>query len=104
MGTEPTIADVMAAYAQDAVDHAKVSYGIDLDYTPDSVKQVEMVLGRLHDAMPRGFLARLFGRAPSESAVATMAKMYGGYIGEVIGLCGRPHRRIYVTLAIMWTR
>jgi hypothetical protein len=34
---------MMAAYAQDAVDHAKTAAGVTLDYSPDSIKQVEGV-------------------------------------------------------------
>jgi hypothetical protein len=74
---------MMAAYAQDAVDHAKTAAGVTLDYSPDSIKQVEGVLETLYAATPRG-LSRIFRRGPTQEDVATMAKMYGGYIGEVV--------------------
>ena len=83
MEPTPTVADMMVAYAQDAVDHAKTAAGVTLDYSPDSIKRVEGVLETLYAAMPRG-LSRLFRRGPSREDVATMAKMYGGYIGEVV--------------------
>ena len=83
MEPKPTVADMMAAYAQDAVDHAKTAAGVTLDYSADSIKQVEGVLETLCAATPRG-LSRIFRRGPTQEDVATMAKMYGGYIGEVV--------------------
>jgi hypothetical protein len=82
--TELTVTDMMAAYAQDATEHAKATCGIALDYTPASVEHVEEVLGRLYEAIPRGLVARLFKKAPSADEIATVSKMYGGYIGECI--------------------
>lgn len=84
MSTQPTIADMMAAYAQDAVDHAKASCDVTLDYSPESIELTEKVLERLWADMPHGFFARLLRRAPSQDTVATISKMYGGYIGEVV--------------------
>ena len=75
----PTVNDMMVAYAEDAVEHAK-SAGVALDYSPDSIRQVEEVLEKLY---PRG-ISRLIRRGPSVEDTATMAKMYGGYIGEVV--------------------
>jgi hypothetical protein len=75
---------MMAAYAQDAADHAKAACGVSVDYTPESVEQVEVVLHRLYEAIPRGFFARLFRRGPSAADISTISKMYGGYIGECI--------------------
>jgi hypothetical protein len=79
---------MMAAYAMDAVDHAKTACGVNLDYSAESIRNVEAVLERLHSEMPRGFLARLLGRAPSDETIWTMCKMYGGYIGEVVRRTG----------------
>jgi hypothetical protein len=70
MEAKPTVADMMAAYAQDAVDHAKASAGVTLDYSPDSVRHVEDVLEKAYED------------------VATLCKMYGGYIGEVVRRAG----------------
>ncbi len=84
MEKRPTVADMMAAYAQDAVDHAKASSGITLDYSPESVRGVEAVLDKLYLAMPRGLLGRLFGKGPSSETIVNVSKMYGGYIGEVV--------------------
>ena len=84
MESQPTLTDMMTAYAQDAVDHAKSSSDITLDYSLESVRRVEQVLERLYTAVPRGVLGRLFGRGPSAQGLLTMSKMYGGYVGEVL--------------------
>ena len=65
MQRQPTVADMMAAYAEDAIDHAQSALGIALDYSPESIRNVETVLQELHAAMPKGFLGRLIGRGPS---------------------------------------
>ncbi len=79
--SEPTVNDMMAAYAEDAVDYAK-QQGAVLDYSPGSVATVERLAGHLHKTMAKGFLRKLFG--PSDTRLATMAKMLGGYVGEVV--------------------
>jgi len=76
--------EIAEAYAQDAVDHAKAAFDVDLDFSHESVERVEALLAQLHDALPRGFVSRLFRRGPSDEEVETMAKMYGCYVGEVI--------------------
>ena len=81
---KPTVADMTAAYALDAIDHAKAAANVDLDFSKESVKQVEAVLSQLHDALPKGFLAKLFSRGPSSDDILTMSKMYGSYVGEVL--------------------
>ena len=69
---------MMTAYAQDAVEHARSACAITLDYSPESVKQVETVLEKLYAEQPRGFFARLLGKGPSAETVDTICKMYGG--------------------------
>jgi hypothetical protein len=75
---------MMQAYAQDCVDHARAVGETSLDYSVASLERVEAILSRAHEQMPRGVLSRLFGRGPSAEEVETLAKAYGGYIGEVI--------------------
>ena len=82
--TDSDAAKIAEVYAADAVDHARSAFGVELDFTPESVERVETMLSELHAAMPRGFFARVLGRGPSEDDVATMAKMYGCYVGEVL--------------------
>ena len=86
--SEPTINDMMAAYAQDAVDHAKENFQLDLDFSTESVREVEETLASMFSAIPKGLLARIFGRAPSDEVIWSFAKMYGGYIGEVLRRAG----------------
>jgi hypothetical protein len=79
----PTATDMMAAYAQDAVDHAR-GLGITLDYSFESVARVEELLAQMYRLRTKGFFARLFSRGPSDDTLLTIAKMYGGYVGEVL--------------------
>lgn len=79
-----TIADVMQAYAEDAVDMAADRYGETLDFSEDSIQQVEEILAQLHNTLPKGRLSALLRRGPSEGQIWQMAKAWGGYLGEVI--------------------
>jgi hypothetical protein len=74
---------MMAAYAQDAVDHARAQ-GVTLDFSHESVHAVEGLLAVMHEARPKGLLSRLLSRGPSQETLLTLAKMYGGYVGEVL--------------------
>jgi hypothetical protein len=87
MADKPTVTDMMVAYAQDAVDHAQSS-GVALDYSVDSIRSVEDILGKLHATLPRGFWAKLLGKGPTQQDVDQVCKMYGGYVGEVLRKSG----------------
>jgi len=80
---EPTLNDVMAAYAQDAVDFARNNFNVELDYTNQSIERVEGIAARLYDAKPKGFLAKVFRKGPTDEQVQGICKALGGYIGEV---------------------
>jgi hypothetical protein len=84
MPDQPSIADVMEAYAADAVDLAEKNFRKQLDFTPDSLKIVEAILQQLHATIPSNFFQRLVRKTPSEKQVLTMAKIFGGYLGETI--------------------
>jgi integrase len=84
MTGEPSIADVMRAYAEDAVDLAEKNFRKQLDFSPESLKTVEAILQQLHATIPTNFFQRLFRKPPSEKQVLTMAKIFGGYVGETI--------------------
>lgn len=73
----------MEAYSQDAVEYAK-RLKKDLDYSEESINEVEEICSLLHKAIPKNFLGKLFKKSPSEETILQMAKMLGGYIGEVI--------------------
>lgn len=63
--------DVAAHAVQAATEKGKT-----LDYSPESVKTVESILGELHDEHAKGTL--------SDNDVNVMAIQYGAYVGEVL--------------------
>ena len=77
-----TINDMMAAYAEDAVEFAEQRYAVHLDGSPESVEKVEALAEQLFRFTPRSRLGRLFKKGPSAEEVDTVCKMLGGYIGE----------------------
>lgn len=84
MMSDYTINEMMEAYSQDAVDYV---YKIDqtkLDFSETSVKTIERISANLHEALPRGIFSKILKQGPSEDNIENMAKMLGGYLGEVI--------------------
>ena len=81
--TEPSPNEIMAAYAANAVNFAHNHFGISLDYTVESIEQVEALANRLFHTRPKGFIAKLFRKEPSENDVQNVCKMLGSYLGEV---------------------
>lgn len=66
----------MTSLSTQAVGLAKSSYGITLDYSPDSVKSVEKLLAVKYDLQKT--------QPMSEAEMADTAHMFGAYIGEVM--------------------
>lgn len=81
--TEPTPNEIMAAYAANAVNFAHSNFGISLDFTVESIEQVEALANRLFHTRPKGFIAKFFRKEPSDNDVQNVCKMLGSYIGEV---------------------
>jgi hypothetical protein len=77
-----SINDMMLAYAQDAVDYAKLRHNVDLNFSVSSIEAVEKIADQLFQARPRG-LRTLISRGPTEEEMDILCKMLGGYIGEV---------------------
>ena len=75
--------DMMEAYAEDAVEYAK-QLKKSLDYSEESIRQVEDICTMLYNAIPKSSLGKLFKKSPSEETIIQMSKMLGGYIGEVM--------------------
>ncbi len=73
----------MAAAAESAIQHAKKHWSTDLDYSPKSIEDVELILARMYESIPRGFLSKLFKKKPSDEQMAQICVAYGAYIGEV---------------------
>ena len=69
---------MMLAYAEQAVAAAR-DYQIRLDYSEESLQQVESILDRLQDPIPGGASA-----APSDAETEDLCKVWGGYLGEVV--------------------
>jgi hypothetical protein len=61
--------------ADGAVRDADSNQHIKLDYSPESVKSVEHILGKLHE---------MYVRNPASISVRGLSAAYGAYIGEVI--------------------
>jgi len=67
------IQQIAEAYALDMIDYAKHSHGVDLDWSDDSVQQVERIAALLHDDYEK--------TQPSPEKIAPFYKMLGSYIG-----------------------
>jgi hypothetical protein len=67
--------DTMARRAEEAVKFAN-DRGVTLDYSPESVQQVERILAELHQARSKGQLP--------DSDLDLHAHGFGAYIGEII--------------------
>ena len=70
-----TIDDLIQWLASGAVKEAAIRDGVKLDYSPESIKSVDQILGKLHDQ----YVAN-----PSFISVRGLSAAYGAYIGEVI--------------------
>lgn len=66
----------MGAYAKDAVDVAKRNFQIDLDFSEESIQQIEAIASRQ-------FAVIVEGDGPSDRNLETFCKIWGAYIGEV---------------------
>lgn len=73
----------MEAYSVDAVEFARKHFGYELDYSLESIRQLELMLDRFHNDLPKG-LRGWFKRGLSEKQISTWAKVFGGYLGETM--------------------
>ncbi len=82
--TYNTIDDMVQDFAQGAVDIAR-QFSITLDYSEDSLQQVESILAQLHNEL-RGGPAGVASPqpAPPSDQMEMMCKLWGGYFGEVV--------------------
>ena len=69
------IQKIAEAYALDMIDYAKQTYGIDLDWSDDSVQQVERIAALLHEEYQK--------TPPTSEQIAPFYRALGSYIGEV---------------------
>ena len=80
MTTDAKLAGVLVAQSRPRCTDAKLKWAESLDFTPDSLEAIERMLGKMHNLAK--FAAP--GQGPSEEQLATAAKIWGIYIGEVI--------------------
>lgn len=66
---------IAEAYALDAVDAARMNFGVELDWSDASVSRVEEMLSVMHQ--------QLASARPSQETIETFSKMFGSYVGEV---------------------
>jgi hypothetical protein len=66
----------MVSLSAQAVERARSGYGINLDYSPDSVKEVEKLLATKYDLQKT--------HPMTEQEIAESAHLWGSYVGEVI--------------------
>lgn len=82
--SQPTVTEVMRAHANDAVDYARTRFRMELDGTSQSLEKVDRMIDAMYFDVPRTFFAKLLRRGPGHDEVWGYAKMWGGYVGEVI--------------------
>lgn len=63
-------------YALDAVDTGRRNFHVDLDFSENSIKEVERILDTLNKELNRN--------KPSDDTVMCFAKQFCGYIGQVM--------------------
>jgi hypothetical protein len=76
-GEEVNRLEVMfVGYALDAVDTGMRNFKVELDFSENSVKEVERILDILNKTLNRD--------KPSDATVMSFAKQFSGYIGQVM--------------------
>lgn len=70
---DPKIQRIAEAYALDALDFAREGFGLELDWSDDSIAQIEELFGVLHDQVAQ----------MSEEQILQFSTMLGSYVGEV---------------------
>lgn len=73
------IGEMMQACAERAVAAAR-QFQVELDYSEESLQQVEAILGRLHGPVS----GEAAGPAPYDAETEDLCKIWGGYLGEVV--------------------
>jgi hypothetical protein len=74
----------IARFLTAAQEHAQRIYSTQLDFTERSIKDVELILGRLSESILHGRLQKLIRKQPSPEQIAHIALIYGIYVGEVL--------------------
>jgi hypothetical protein len=72
---DPKIQQIAKAYSKDAIDWAKKSFRIKLNWKDTSIEQIESMLVSLYNEMANA--------KPTDEQIYQFAKMLGSYVGEV---------------------
>jgi hypothetical protein len=72
---DPDIQDVAEAYSLDMIDFAQQKFGIVLDWSDESLRDVEQIAVALHENYKKS--------RPAPEQIAPFYRMLGSYIGEV---------------------
>jgi hypothetical protein len=80
----PDLSSEMLSAANSAVEHARKCWSTELDFSSRSIEDVELILARMHDSIPRKIHEKLYKRGPTPEQMATLSIAYGAYLGEVI--------------------
>jgi hypothetical protein len=72
---DPRIQQIAEAYSLDMVDFAEQRFGMGLDWSDESIRQVEQIAVALHENYKKS--------RPTAEQLAHFYKMLGSYIGEV---------------------
>lgn len=83
MPDQKILEGMMTAAAADAVEMARRRFGVELDFSEGSMRRVERCVARFGEVLGGGFLRRLLRRGPSPDQILVVAKLFGGYLGEV---------------------
>jgi catabolite regulation protein CreA len=86
---DPKIEEIMLNYAHHAIATAKKHFGINLDWSDNSIKNVELILENLHETAKAD--------KPSEEDIYTFAQIFGSYVGQVFK---RNHNAEWGTVTI----
>jgi hypothetical protein len=78
------LASEMLSAANSAVQHARKYWSTELDFSKRSIEDVELILARMYESIPRRTYQKLFKKKPSPEQMATLSVAYGAYLGEVI--------------------
>ena len=77
------LSEIMQSCAEQAVAAAR-EFQIELDYSEESLKQVENILERLDGRIPGAAAGAAASAPPADADTEDLCKMWGGYLGEVV--------------------
>ena len=78
MTSDAKLAGALVAQSQAAVQAGRLTWGEQLDFTPDSLDAIERMLSKLHNTF------KYTSSGLNDEQLAAAAKLWGVYIGEVI--------------------